>query len=108
MKEITFAELKNFNDSNSSVIVGVTPDCTVEEVDEFFHETGFYNDDQHCVELYHLSDNVRGSESRSDILVVHSGGEPGNPMARLRLSSIFRLKWTSDFIDNYAKDYKSR
>ena len=32
MKEITFAELKNFNDSNSSVIVGVTPDCTPEEI----------------------------------------------------------------------------
>ena len=106
MKEITFAKLKNFNDSNSSVIVGVTPDCTVEEVDDFFHETGFYNDDQHCVELYHLSDNVLGREGRSDILVVHSGGAPGNPMARLRLSNM--LKWTSDFIDNYAKDYKSR
>ena len=54
MKEITFAELKKFNDSNSSVIVGVTPDCSPEEIDDFFHEAGFYNDDQHCVELYHL------------------------------------------------------
>ena len=106
MKEITFAELKNFNDSNSSVIVGVTPDCTVEEVDEFFHKTEFYNDDQHWVELYHLSDNIRGSNGRSDILVAHSGGAPGNPMARLRLSGM--LKWTSDFIDNYAGDYMSR
>ena len=106
MKEITFAELKNFNDSNSSVMIGVTPDCTPEEVDEFFHKMEFYNDDQHCVELYHLSDNVRGSEGRSDILVAHSGGAPGNPMARLRLSSM--LKWTSDFIDNYAEDYISR
>ena len=106
MKEITFAELKNFNDSNSSVMVGVTPNCTPEEVDDFFHEIEFYNDDQHCVELYHLSDNVRGSEGRSDILVAHSGGAPGNPMARLRLSSM--LKWTSDFIDNYAEDYISR
>ena len=106
MKEITFAELKNFNDSNSSVIVGVTPDCSPEEIDDFFHEAGFYNDDQHCVELYHLSDNVRGSEGRSDILVAHSGGAPGNPMARLRHTSM--LKWTSDFIDNYAGDYISR
>ena len=106
MKEITFAELKNFNDSNSSVMVGVTPNCTPEEVDDFFHEIEFYNDDQHCIELYHLSDNVRGSEGRSDILVAHSGGAPGNPMARLRLSSM--LKWTSDFIDNYAEDYISR
>lgn len=106
MKEITFAELKNFNDSNSSVMVGVTPDCTVEEVDEFFHKTEFYNDDQHCVELYHLSDNVRGSKGRSDILVVHSGGAHGNPMARLALCNM--LKWTSDFIDNYAGDYISR
>ena len=106
MKEITFAELKNFNDSNSSVMIGVTPDCTVEEVDEFFHKMEFYNDDQHCVELYHLSDNVRGSEGRSDILVAHSGGAPGNPMARLALCNM--LKWTSDFIDNYAEDYISR
>ena len=106
MKEITFAELKNFNDSNSSVMVGVTPDCTVEEVDEFFHKTEFYNDDQHCVELYHLSDNVRGSKGRSDILVVHSGGAHGNPMARLALCNM--LKWTSAFIDNYAGDYISR
>ena len=106
MKEITFAELKNFNDSNSSVMVGVTPNCTPEEVDDFFHEIEFYNDDQHCVELYHLSDNVRGSEGRSDILVAHSGGAPGNPMARLRLAAM--LKWTTDFIDNYAEDYISR
>ena len=106
MKEITFAELKNFNDSNSSVMIGVTPDCTVEEVDEFFHKTEFYSDDQHCVELYHLSDNVRGKDGRSDILVVHSGGAHGNPMARLALCNM--LKWTSDFIDNYAGDYISR
>ena len=106
MKEITFAELKNFNDSNSSVMIGVTPDCTVEEVDEFFHKMEFYNDDQHCVELYHLSDNVRGSKGRSDILVVHTGGAHGNPMARLALCNM--LKWTSDFIDNYAEDYISR
>ena len=106
MKEITFAELKNFNDSNSSVMIGVTPDCTVEEVDEFFHKTEFYSDDQHCAELYHLSDNVRGKDGRSDILVVHSGGAHGNPMARLALCSM--LKWTSDFIDNYAEDYISR
>ena len=106
MKEITFAELKKFNDSNSSVMIGVTPDCTVEEVDEFFHKMEFYNDDQHCVELYHLSDNVRGSKGRSDILVVHSGGGHGNSMARLALCNM--LKWTSDFIDNYAEDYISR
>lgn len=109
MKEITFAELKNFSDGNSSVMLGITPDCTPEQVDEFFHETGFYNEDQHCVDLYHLSDNVLGSEGRSDILVVHSGGMPGNPLARLRMcGGGFALKWTSDFIDNYAKDYKSR
>ena len=106
MKEITFAELKKFDDSNSSVMVGVTPECTPEEVDDFFHEAGFYSDDQHCVELYHLSDNVRGSEGRSDILVVHTGGTPGNAMARLTLAAM--LKWTTDFIDNYAEDYISR
>ena len=106
MKEITFAELKKFDDSNSSVMIGVTPDCTPEEVDGFFHEMKFYNDDQHCVELYHLSDNVRGKDGRSDILVVHTGGAHGNPMARLALCNM--LKWTSDFIDNYAEDYISR
>lgn len=110
MKEITFAELKNFSDSNSSVMTGITPDCTAEQVDEFFHETGFLNEKQHVVDLYHLSDNVLGDEGRSDILVVHEGdGMPGNPMARLRMNSGgFHLKWTSDFIDNYAKDYISR
>jgi len=109
MKEIKFAELKNFNDSESSVMTGITPDCTVEQVDNFFHETGFLNDSQHVTDLYHLSDNVKGEDGRSDILVVHSGGECGNPMARIQLNCRgFGLKWTSDFIDNYAKDYISR
>ena len=106
MKEITFADLKRFDNSNSSVMVGVTPDYTPDEVDELFHEVGFYNNDgQHCVDLYRLSDRIRSEEGKSDILVVHSGGMPGNTAALVYLC---RLKRTSDFIANYANNYKSR
>jgi hypothetical protein len=108
MKQCTFAELKNFDDNNSSVMLGITPNCTVDQVDSFFHETGFLNEDQHVIELFHISDNVKGEDGRSDILVVHSGGNSGNPIARLRMCrSGFSLKWTSDFIVNCAKDYIS-
>jgi len=108
MKEITFNEVRNnYSDNNSVVLCGITPNCTADEVNEFFHESKFLNEDQNAVDVFHLSDNVLGEDGRSDLLVIITNG-PGNPMVRLQLNmSGLSVKWTSDFLDNYAKDYIS-
>ncbi len=108
MKEIKFSDLRNYTENNSVVLTGITPDTTASEVDEFFHETGFFDETQKVTEVCHLSDNVLGEDGRSDLLIVFSGDKCGNPMVRLKLNmSGLGIKWTSDFIDNYAKDYIS-
>jgi len=108
MKQIKFSELVNYDDNNSFIIAGIDPDLTVEEADNFFHETQFLNDETHVLDIIRLSDNVLGDEGRTDLVfVVNKYGM--NPMIRLnfRMSGL-AVMWTSDFKDNYAKDYISQ
>ena len=110
MKEIKFAELANYNDSNSLIIAGVDVDgLTIEEIDEVMHKNwGLLPENKHVIGMAHLSDNVLGEDGRSDILFELSGEGTANPMVRLMLRSRgLGVMWTSDFIDNYAKDYLS-
>lgn len=110
MKQITFNEVvKNYNDNNSVVLCGIIPDCTAEDVENFFRQTKFIPEEKKVVDIMHLSDNVKGDEGRSDILVVLTEEGMCNPMVRLMLSAGGgpAIKWTSDFIDNYACDYLS-
>jgi len=108
MKEIEFKDLKNYNDSNSVVLCGIIPDCEPADVEEFFHKTGFTTESKKVTELRHLSDNVKGDEGRSDILVIMSEEGSCNPFVRIQLSQGGpSIKWTSDFIDNYKQDYIS-
>ena len=110
MKEIKFAELDNYNDSNSLIIAGIDVDgLTIEEIDEVMHKNwGLLPENKHVTGMAHLSDNVLGEDGRSDILFELSGEGTANPMVRLMLRSRgLGVMWTSDFIDNYGKDYLS-
>ena len=110
MKKIKFAELANYNDSNSIVITGVdVKGLTIEEIDEIMHKNwGLLPETKHVTGMAHISDNVLGEDGRTDILLELSGEGIANPMVRMMLRSQgLGLMWTSDFIDNYRTDYFS-
>ena len=110
MKKIKFAELANYNDSNSIVITGVdVKGLTIEEIDEIMHKNwGLLPETKHVTGMAHISDNVLGEDGRTDILFELSGEGIANPMVRMMLRSQgLGLMWTSDFIDNYRTDYFS-
>lgn len=106
-KEIKFKELANYNDSNSVVWTSlIMRDEDLSEMDVFFHDLGFIKEDKHLVDWKHISDNVRGDNGRSDILLIFDNpNSQFNPIVRLQLG--YELKWTSDFINNYSQDYIS-
>jgi len=110
MKKIRFAELANYNDTNSIVIAGVDVDgLTIEDIDEIMHKNwGLLSEEKHVTGMAHIYDNVLGEDGRTDILFELSGEGIANPMVRMQLRAQgLGLMWTSDFIDNYAKDYLS-
>lgn len=105
--EIQFCDLADYNDSNSCVVVALLfDDSQVEDFDKFLSEELGFSKGKHIIGYHHLSDNVLGDEGRSDYLFEFDHPEiPFNPIARLRFPDI---KWTSDFIDNYRQDYRTR
>ena len=110
MKEIKFSDLSNYNDCNSIIITGIDIDgLSTEEIDGIFHENlGLLPAEKHVTGVARLSDNVLGEDGRTDILFELSGEGTANVGARLRLRmSGLGVMWTSDFIDNYHKDYIS-
>lgn len=107
MKEIEFKDLKNYNDSNSVMLLGM--EASVEDVNNFFKEVGFFRNGKECIELAHLSDNVKGEDGRYDLLVITNTEGDFDPIVRLKLNfGGVPVKWTSDFIDNYKEDYISQ
>ena len=110
MKKIRFAELANYNDSNSIIIAGIDVDgLAIEEIDEIMHKNwGLLPETKHVTGMAHIYDNVLGEDGRTDILFELSGEGIANPMVRMMLRAQgLGLMWTSDFIDNYANDYLS-
>lgn len=109
MKNIVFSQLKDYNDSNSIVFTAVifkSPDDIL-KLDEFFHEINLIPKDKHVVDIHFISDNVLGSDGRSDYLIEFDRPDLYvNPMVRLQVGR--GVKWTSDFITNFKEDYKSK
>ena len=105
--EIKFSELRKFNDKNSVVMIATTfPDgYDFGDVNDFLSVELGFSRGKNLIGVYYISDNVRGKDGRNDWLLEFDHEEVMfNPMARLRFSD---LKWTSDFIYNYCKDYLS-
>ena len=109
IKSIRFIDLKNYTDDNSIVLCALTlKDEEIPELDRFLHDNGLLPESKFVSGVCHLSDNVKGEDGRSDLLVELSGEGMANPIVRIQMCAAgFSVKWTSDFIDNYAKDYIS-
>ena len=106
LSTIQFSELNEYNDSNSLVFTGLClAEEDVPEVEKFFHSKGLMSADKHIIDVKHIEGNVLGEEGRTDWLFVFDNEDKQfNPMVRLSMSPM-GVKWTSDFIDNYAADY---
>lgn len=106
---IAFSELRKFNDNNSVVLCGVTLNAeSVEDqklLNEVLSDNGL-SKGKNVIGIHHIEGNVRGEEGRTDWLVEFDNENVSfNPIARLMMGDT--VKWTSDFITNFAKDYKS-
>lgn len=102
---ITFEELFDMNDSETAVMTAVIfpEDQDWEDAQNYFSdETGFAKD-KNLIGCHRILGNVLGDDGRWDYLLVFDHPEiQFNPLARLRFHDI---KWTSDFVVNYAEDY---
>lgn len=104
--EVSFSELLNYNDSNSCVMIAVEfPEgFDFKEVDTFLSEDLGFSTGKNLIGVHFITGNVRGKDGRSDYLLEFDHEEVQfNPIARLKLPD---LKWTSDFVNNYRKEYK--
>lgn len=102
---IHFRELKNYNDSNSCVILNLLMnnqnDVTI--LEKWLTDAGF-SKGKSIIGYHHIEGNVLGYAGRSDYLIEFDHPEIDfNPFARLRMAR--DVKWTSDFIVNYGCDY---
>ena len=104
---VPFSELKNYNDSESLIFIGVIFDPVTqnwEEVNTFLHTIGLIPDGKSLIGVHRITGNVLGDEGRWDYLLRFDHSELQiSPIARLYHAEDF--KWTSDFITNYRRDY---
>ena len=109
---VTFDELRNLDDTNHLMFIGLTLDkddtATLNEIETFFNDEGlFINGPRKIKGVRRVTGNVLGDKGRWD-WVFDFEEDPGNtisPMTRLRMSNM-GIKWVSDFVDNYKQDYK--
>lgn len=105
---ISFEELSNYNDSNSCVMIALIIDNEneIKAMNEFLSSELGFSKGKNIVGYHHIEGNVRGKDGRSDYLLEFDHPEIAfSPLARLQFPD---LKWTSDFIDIYKKDYVLR
>ncbi len=102
---VHFSELSQFNDSNSAVLIATTfPEgFDFRKVDEFLSEELGFSKGKNLIGVHFIEGNVKGADGRQDWLLEFDHEEiQFNYIARLKFPD---LKWTSDFIYNYQKDY---
>lgn len=100
---IPFAELKNFNDSNSFVWTNLEYNPNdLPAIEKWLKEEKFLPEKASLKSMKLISGNVLGTEGRTDVLFETTEETTFHPIVRLQIEG---LKWTSDFIPNYGKDY---
>ena len=102
---ISFRELRDYNDSNSCVMVAllINDESEVNELNDFLSNELGFSRGKKIIGYHHIEGNVRGEDGRSDYLLEFDHQEIAfNPLARLRFPD---LKWTSDFKVNFEQDY---
>lgn len=105
-KLIKFREVcESTNDSTTVVLTSlIMKDEDIEPMNAWFHEIGFIPEGKNLVDWKKIDGNVRGDEGRSDILLIFDRPDlQFSPIVRLQLG--YELKWTSDFVTNFARDY---
>lgn len=99
---IPFSDLGQYNDSNSFVWTALTFNAKDKpEIEKWLKEIKFMPADASITAMKKIGGNVKGSKGRSDVLFITTE-TTFHPMVRLQVDG---LKWTSDFRDNYGKDY---
>lgn len=106
---ISFEDLMTsdkFNNNNSAVIVATIFDENEdwESVNDFIANQLGFSKGKNLIGVHRITGNILGDEGRRTdyLLVFDNDNVPFNALARLRFPDI---KWTSDFIDNYKKDF---
>ena len=102
---IHFSDLSNFNDSNSLVVIGLDlNESDLNGINNFFANKVGLSKGKNITGAYRILGNVLGDEGRTDWLFVFDNENVEfNPIKRLLVAA--KVKWTSDFIDNFADDY---
>lgn len=103
---IPFADLRKIDVSNTAVMLAlyVPEDQDWDEANQYFQEDTGFAPGKNLTRCRRITGNILGDEGRWDYLLEFDHPEiPFDPIARLKFQDI---KWTDDFIDNYAKDYE--
>ena len=99
---IPFSELRGLKDVETMVWTGLLlTKAELPEVNSFLLQTGLLKEGK-LVDAKNISGNILGDNGRCDVVLFFEGAVLGNPIVRLKIDG---LKWTSDFVDNYRKDY---
>ena len=105
VSEINFSKLKDYDDSTSAVLTGIDFEngFNFKEVDDFLSNELGFSKGKNLTGVYRIMGNVLGADGRKDwLLTFDNPSKQFNYLARLRFDG---LKWTSDFVDNYAHQY---
>lgn len=103
---IAFADLHKVNVGSTAVYMDVVfpENQDWSEVQHYFSEEIGFSKGKNLIGCRRITGNVLGNDGRWDYLLEFDHPEiPLNPLARLKVGQ--DLKWTNDFIDNFAKDY---
>lgn len=105
-QSIKFRDLSNYNDSNSVVLIATIFEegFDFKQVDDFLQNELCFSTGKNLIGVHFIDGNVKDDDGRKDWLLEFDHEEIHfNPIARLRFPD---LKWTSDFIHNFRRDYK--
>lgn len=103
---ISFDELKKIDHSNTAVMLAlhVPADQDWNEANDFFQKDTGFAPEKNLTGCRRITGNILGDAGRHDYLLEFDHHEiPFNLITRLMFSDI---KWTEDYIVNFAKDFE--
>lgn len=103
---ISFDDIKKMDYSNTAGIMALHVSASQDwkEANEYFQKDTGFAPGKNLTGCRRITGNILGDAGRHDYLLEFDHPEiPFNPIARLMFSDI---KWTGDYIENYAKDFE--
>jgi hypothetical protein len=102
IKTISFAKLTGVR-RPTVVMVGLkVKPSDLAYMNTYFKGSGLITSGE-FVEMKSISGNVLGDRGRHDVLIIGTKDLSIDPLKRLQFGDI---KWTSDFVVNFAQDYE--